>query len=398
MPLLPPLALLAALLVTAGLARSGLGARLAARPLLTLVLAAAAGLALRASGLPGPPPEAVREAARLGLAFLGFAAAQQCRPSRLGHVSLPALRLTLIALPLVAAGATAATFALLPGVGLRPAALVGVAFALGGGVFDEGAAMGAPLDPDVKRTVRLDTAAGLALGVPLAALTEAAFVPPDPSAALWDYAGLKLFAGAAVGGTIGLLGARLLRVRDASVPLAPLLAFALAFATCRALGFDAVMGGAACGLLYAEEAGLLGPVRSRIVGAGLRWVAPPALLAAGLLLGPILTDANLLMLLAASATLLVLAPIARGAALGGTALPGTARAFLSRFGGMPGVGAALFLLTLLASPALGGQSEALALGVIGLFGGVAIGRLASGPLVTRQVRAAARARRRRYAT
>ena len=398
MPFLPLVALCLAILVTAGLARSGAGAWLAARPLLTLGAGAAAGLGMQAAGLPGLPPDGVREAARLGLAFLGFAAAQQCRPSRLGTVCPPALRLAVIALPLVAVGAAAASFALLPGVGLRGAALIGTAFALGGGVFDEGAAMSAPLGDAVKRTIRLDAASALAFGIPVAVLVETAVVPPDPTVGVWRYAGFGLFAGTAVGGAIGLLAARLVRVRDASVPLAPLLAFAAAFAACRALGFDPVMGGVACGFLYSEEAGLLGPVRSRIFGAGLRWSAPPTLLAAGLMLGPVLVGADFLMLLAAGATVLVLAPVARGAALGATDLPDAARAFLSRFGGAPGVGAALFLLSLLASPALAAQSEALALGTLGLFGGVAIGRLASGPLVTRQVRAAARARKRRYAT
>lgn len=396
--LLPALALVAALLLCVGLARSGAGAVLFARPALTLALGAGAGLVLQFTALPAPPPEALREAARLGLAFLAFCAAQQCRPSRLGKVSPPALRLALLSLPLVALGTAAASFALVPDIGLGAAALVGIAFVLSGGVFDEAAAMQAPLAADVKRTVRLDAAASLALGIPLAVLIEGVIVPPGPGDALWDYAAFGLFAGAAVGGTIGLLAARLLPPRDAAVPLAPLLSLGAAFLACRLLGFDAVMGGAACGLLYSEEAGLLGPVRSRLFGAGLRWVTPPALLTAGLAFGPILRGADFLMVLAITAALLALQPLARGAALGGTDLPEEARAFLARFGAAPGVGAALFLLTLLASPALGAETEALALGALCLFGGGVLGRLASQPLITRQVRAAARAKKRRYAT
>ena len=397
MPLLPLTALLVSVLAAAVLARTGASARLADHPLLTFAVGAAAGFALDLTPAPPPPPEAVREAARLGLAFLAFTAAQQCRPSRLGAVCQPALRLAVIALPLVAVGAAAAIFALLPGVGVRPAALIGVGLVLGGGVFDEKAAMNAPLSAAVKRTVRLDTAAGLVVGIPLAVLVEVAIVAPNPNVPLWSYPGFGLFAGAAVGGAIGLLGARLLRPKDAAVPRAPLLTFAAAFAACRLLGFDPVMGGVACGLLYSEEAGLLGPVRSRLVGAGLRWVAPLTAFAAGLLLAPVAMGANLLMVLAACAILLALAPLSRGAALGAADLPDEARAFLCRFGGAPGVGAMLFFLSLLASPALAADSEALALGVLCVAGGLVLGRIASGPLVTRQVRAAARAKKRRYA-
>lgn len=398
LPLPPLLAPLLAVLVAALFARSGAARWLADRPLLVLAVGAAVGTAFRLSGLTGAPPEALREAARLGLAFLAFIAAQQCRPSRLPSVSRAALRLSLLALPLIALGSAAAVFALLPSVGLRSAALIGAVFALGGGVFDEREAMGAPLASATKRTVRLDAALGLVTGVTIAVLIEAAITPPLPGDRLWDVPAFGLFAGGAVGGTIGLLTGRLLRPKDAAVPSAPLIAFALAYAACVLLGFDGVIGGVACGLLYSEEAGLLGPVRSRVFGAGLAWTAPLGLFAAGAVLPPVLAGANVLMGVASAVVLLLLMPIARGAVLGDDETTPSERRFLARFGAAPGAGAALFLLALLASPALGEQGEALAVGTIGLIGGVCLGQVSSKPLVLRQVRAAARARKRRYAT
>ena len=397
LPLPPLLAPLAAVLVAVLFARSGAARWLADRPLLVLAAGGVVGVAYRLTGLSGAPPEALREAARLGLAFLAFVAAQQCRPSRLPSVSRPALRLSLLALPLIGVGTAAAVFALLPSLGLRSAALIGAVFVLGGGVFDEREAMKAPLAAATKRTVRLDAALGLLTAVTIAALVEAAITPPLPNDRLWDTPAFGLFAGGAVGGTIGLLAGRFLRPQDAAVPSAPLVAFGLAYAACVLLGFDGVIGGVACGLLYSEEAGMLGPVRSRVFGAGLAWVAPLALFAGGAVLPPVLASANVLMGLAAAIVLLVLMPLARGAALGEEGVAPEERRFLARFGAAPGAGAALFLLALLASPALGTQGEALAVGTIGLIGGVCLGQVSAKPLVLRQVRAAARARKKRYA-
>ena len=384
-------AALVALLAWAGVLRA-----LETRPALVLGAGVLVGTGLRLTSLPDAGPDAVREAARLGLALLAFTGAQQCRASRAGRLSPPALRLAVLAAPGLIGVTAAAVFALKPDLGLWSALLVGVALPLGIGAFDERLALGAPLAAETKRAVRIDAGLGVAFGVPLAVLVEAASVPPALGADLTETPGFALFAGAAVGGTIGLLAGRFVRVRDAAVPAAPFLAFALAYGGAHALGFDPVMAGGAAGLLYSEEATLLGPVRSRLFSAGARWCAPPAFFALGVLMGPVALGADLLVWLAALVPVLALRVALRGAALGGTNLPGADRTFLSWFGGGPGAGAALFVLSLMGSPSPGAQSDVLVIAALATAAGLVAARLGSGPLVTRQIRASARARRKRY--
>lgn len=382
----------------AGLAALGVSARLEHRAGIVLGAGLALGLVTAEAGLTGPAPDAVRAAARLGLALLAFTAALQCPPSRAARLSPAALRLAVLAAPGLTLVTAAAVFALKPSLGPWAALLVGAALPLGVGAFDERQALGAPLETPTKRAVRVDGALSVALGVPLALLLEAVSVGPAAGAPITEAPGFALFAGAAVGGTVGLLCGRMVPVRDARLPAAPFVAFALAYVGALALGFDPVMAGAAAGLLYAEEAPLLGPVRSRLFSAGARWLGPPALFALGALLGPVALGGDLLAWLAALVPVLALRAVLRRAALGGVSLPAADRGFLSWFGGGPGAGAALFTLSLMGSASPGAQADALGIAALGTMAGVIAARIGSGPLVTRQVRAAARARRRRYGT
>ena len=258
--------------------------------------------------------------------------------------------------------------------------------------------MAAPLPAEVKRTLRLDAAIGLVIGVPLAVLAEVAATPPGGGAGLGEAPAFGAFAGTALGGAVGLLAGRLIPVRDAAIPRAPLLALALAYVVTRALGYDVVLAALACGVLYSEESGLLGPVRSRLYSVSLRWCAPAAFFGLGALTAPVLLQLDLLAALAALVPLLVLRPVLRGAALGGVPLKPHERSFLAGFGGVPGAGAALFVLSLLGSPAPAAQAEAVTIAATGVFAGLVLARLASAPLVTRQVRTEARLRKRRYGT
>ena len=383
-------------LVVTLLARVGALRALEAQPALVLGGGVLLGMGLRLISAPEAGPDAVREAARLGLALLAFTGAQQCRLSRVARTSPAALRLAALAAPGLIAVTAAAVFALKPDLGLWSALLVGVALPLGIGAFDERAALGAPLAAETKRAVRVDAGLSVALGVPLAVLIEAVSIAPPAEADITRMSGFGLFAGAAVGGTIGLLAGRLVPVRGGGVPAAPFAAFALAYGLAYALGFDAVMAGAAAGLLYSEEAPLPGPARSRLFSAGARWCGPPAFFGLGLLMGPVALDADLLVWLAALVPVLALRVALRGAALGGADLPSADRGFLAWFGGGPGAGAALFVLALLGSPSSAAQPDVLVIAALATAAGLIAARLGSGPLVTRQVRAAARARRKRY--
>ena len=394
----PPGFALCCALGVAALAASGVLSRVEHRPALVLGAGVLAGFILREAGVPDAGPDAVREAARLGLALLAFTAALQCPLSRAARLSPAALRLAALAAPGLVAVAAAAVFALHPDLGLWSALLVGAALPMGIGAFDERLALGAPLETPTKRAVRIDAGLGVALGVPVAVLLEAMSIPPAPGAEITDAPLFALFAGGAVGGAVGLLGGRLLAVRDAGVPMAPFAAFALAYGGAWAMGFDPVMAGAAAGLLYAEEAPLLGPVRARLFSAGARWCGPPAFFALGALMGPAVVGADLLAWLAALVPALALRPMLRGAALGTAGLSAADRGFLSWFGGGPGAGAALFTLALMGSASAGAQADALVIAALATAANVVAARLGSGPLVTRQVRAAARARRKRYGT
>ena len=397
LPLPPELSPLPCVLVAFLLARTGAGAWAYTRPLVSLALGLGIGALYRASPLPAAEPEAVRAAARFGLAVLVFAAAQQCRFSRLSAVSSAALRLAGFGVPILVLLSAALVFALLPGLGVWSAVLVAVALPLGAGVFDERAALRAPLADETKRALRLDLVLALTLGIPLAVAAEAVSQGQAAGAALWDVPAFGVFAGGAVGGTIGLLGARWLPVKDAAVPAEPFLVFAIAYLAALLLGFDAVIAAALCGVLYSEEATVPGPARSRIVGAGLRWVAPLALFSLAATLGATLFRTDLLVWLSALVPALFLRIGVRRAALTGAPIPEAERRFLSSFGGAPGAGAALFTLSLLGADAAAAQGETLTILTIAVTVSVLFGQLASDPLVARQVRAAARAKKRRYA-
>ncbi|WP_036766825.1 hypothetical protein [Parvularcula oceani] len=386
--------LLALLVLAAG--RLGLLGQLANRPVTLLGAGIAGGFLYRRFGLPTPDPEAVRQAARLGLAVLVFMAAQQCRLSRLPRLSPAALRLVVLAAPSLIVAGAGVVFALLPGLGLWSAILVGTVLPLGVGGGDEREVLRAPIANATKRTVRLDSALSLVLMLPLALLVEAAGIAPAPYAPFSENVLYEAFAGAAVGGTLGLLAGRLLPVRGARLPAAPLFTLGASYAGALLLGFDGVLAAASAGLLYAQEAPLRGTARSRLFEAGRQWCTPLAVFGLGAILGPSLFQADLLVWLAALLPVLLLRGIVRSAALGAVDARQEDRTFLSWFGGAPAAGAALLVLSLLGSPSVAAQEGALGVAAVSVFAGIVVTRLSSRPLVTRLVHQTARARKRRY--
>ncbi|MBB4657762.1 hypothetical protein [Parvularcula dongshanensis] len=389
---------LSCILLVAALAHFGALAWFGARPLLTAGIGMAVGMAFRRFGLPGADPEGLAEAARLGLAVLVFLTIQQCRPSRLARLSPAAARLGLLGAPLLILASGAAVFAILPGLGLWSALLVGSLVPLGLGAVEEARALTAPIPDDTKRALRLEAAYALLIALPIGLLVAAAGVPPEPGDTFVDNTLFEAFAGAAVGGAIGLLGGRFLPIRDAAIPAAPLVVLVVAYLGTRAVGYDALLGAVAAGLLYAEEAPLLGPVRSRLYSAGVRWCAPPAFFALGAALGPVLFQSDPLIWLAALVPPLVLRPVVRSAVLGGTSLPVADKGFLSWFGGAPAAAAALFTVSLLGSASSAAQEGVVAVATVLVLASLAVTRLTSTALIRRLVHASARARKRRYGT
>jgi NhaP-type Na+/H+ or K+/H+ antiporter len=394
LPFLPPILLLGVLVALAAVRLLGEAAQ---RPLLMAAAGIAGGLGWQAAGLPSADPDALRIGARAGLALLVFAAAQQARLTMLPGLSLPALRLVILGVPALSAATAGTAFAVLPGLGPWSALLIGAVVPLGVGVFGERRLIAAPVGEPVKRAVRLDATFGLVLGVPLALLVEAASMPLPPFGGLADTALFASFAGAAVGGTAGLLAGRLQRAgRLGGGPLAPfglLLAVVLA---CLLLGFDEVMAAAACGVLFQQEARQGGRARGALFASGRRWAAPFAFLLLGWTLGPELPGADLLVWIGALVPVLVLKAVVRGAALGGTALGDQERSFLAWFGGGPGAGAALFTVSLLGSASDAAQPLAISVAAAAVFAGLVLARAVSAPLVTRLVHATARSKKRRY--
>jgi NhaP-type Na+/H+ or K+/H+ antiporter len=385
--------ILAGLLLT-GL-RFGTLSRLARHPILTLFLAVIFGFGAQLAGLEPIDPAIIGLVAQFGLAMLAFVAAQQCRLSRLPHVSRAAFRLAGFGTPMMMLLFAGSAYILVPNLDLWAALMVGAAFALGGAPAIAGPLLSAPVADETRKAARLETASLLALNLPLLLLIDAAAIPVEPSAPLYLNPLFDGVAGFAVGGTIGLLAGRLLPLSDAELPVLPFLVGVAAFVFAMATGFQPVMATVAAGILYSEEAPLAGPVRTRLWRTGERILMPIGLFAFGFVLGPLAVAGDLLTWMMALLAVTVVRAIPRYGVLTGSSLPVEDRTFLVWFNGAPGAATAFFLLYLVGSP-VGVQDEAIALGGATLILGLIATRAISRPLTSRLVQQTALAQKRRF--
>lgn len=355
-------------------------------PAMMLAAGAGASLIYRVSGGPFMPSEWVAAGADVLLAALAFAAACQFRVSRLASVCPASFRLTIGGAPLFLIVCGLAAFILVPQLPLSAAMLLAGALTLNGAAFDRRAVTDAPAHATIKAAVRLESAAILALGLPVAILLEAsASAAPQgmPLVTPLFEASRGLLIGFALGGSLGLAAAIYgNRFNTAQkTGFLPILAGAAAFLLAPILGAHPVIAAAAAGLLWGEQSNSLVTTRVRLRRLIEHNVAPIAYFAFGVLLAPRILQADLLSIVFALAAVTVMRAGPRLVSLKKTTLPKESQMFLAWFGGAPGAASALFLISLFDAASIVAQDAVLTVGALAIAFGVIAARLTARPLV-----------------
>lgn len=399
------LAFLAAIAAIPAVSTTRLARKAAAAPALTI--AAGAGLALLVGlfNLPEPPPDLIAFSAKAGLAILGFASAAQLRVSRLARQCPSSFRLTCGGAPLYFVACSLAAFIMLPALSFPSAMLVGGALMLNGSAFDRRAVIATPAPAGIKAAVRNESAAIIALGIPLASLLAAnatVSAPGEPALGPLMAASFAVLKGFAFGGVAGLAASlagawyrrRTLQQRALDGQFA-IIAGAGMFLIGPAFGCDPIVAATAVGLLWGEQTSAAATTRLRIRRYVDRAVIPLAYFAFGAILLPRVLQADMLSVVFALAAVTVMRAGPRLAILQTPMLPKESQMFLAWFGGAPGAASALFVLTLLGNPALVDADAVLMTATLAILFGVAAARLTSRPLARAFIRQNALARRKK---
>ncbi|MGE0409300.1 MAG: cation:proton antiporter [Amphiplicatus sp.] len=370
---------------------------IAEAPALLLSLGAAGAFLYRALGAPTPPTEFLAGAAEAGLGALVFVSAAQIRVSRFARVCPASFRLTLGGAPLFLVICSLGAFVLLPQLSMPSAMLLGGALMLNGAAFDRRAVTRAPAPASIKAAVRIESAAIIALGAPVAILIAGAATTPAPGDTplrpLLDQS-IAVAAAFAIGGAAGLGAARYGRRRGREI-LAVMTAAGGAYIVCALIGAAPVIAAGAAGLVWGEESRARLVARLRLRRFVERGVAPLAYFAFGAALGPRLFEADLLSILFAAAAVTVMRAGPRLAMLHTSRLPKESQAFLAWFGGAPGAASALFILSLMDNATLVDHEAFLTVAALSVIAGVFAARATSRPLANAFLRQTAIAKRRR---
>lgn len=368
-------------------------------PALLLAAGMCASLVYRAMGAPHLPSEWTAAGADALLAALAFVAAAQFRVSKLAKACPASFRLTVGGAPLFLIIGGLGAFILVPQLPLTAAFLVAGALVLNGAAFDRRAVADTPAPAVVKAAVRLESAAALALGLPIAVVLESiASAAPDgiPAIAPLYEMSLSIFSAFALGGGLGLAAATIgkhLKYRNNNAALA-ITSAALAYFLSPIVGAHGVIAAAAAGLLWGEDTQALVTTRVRMRRVVERNVAPLAYLAFGAALGPRILQADLLSVLFAMSAVSIMRAGPRLAALKQTSLPKESQMFLAWFGGAPGAASALFLISLFDAPSIVAQDAVLTVGALAVAFGVVAARASARPLVRVFLKETALARKR----
>lgn len=371
----------------------------AGMPALLLVAGGAASLFLQAFGAQPLPTDLIAAAAETGLAALVFVSAAQLRVSKFARRCPASFRLTLGGAPLFLIVCSLCAFILLPQLSLPSALLLGGALMLNGAAFDRRAVIDAPAPSAIKAAVRIESAAIIAFGAPVAILLAANAVaasPNEPAAAPLFFASIEVLKGFALGGAIGYLAARFLGRRaywrgGRAAAFAGLAAFLLA----PLLGAEPIIAAGAAGLLWGEETDARDVARLRLRRMVEQSVAPAAYLMFGFALAGRVLQADLLSVLFAAAAVTVMRAGPRLATLQSSKLPKESQAFLAWFGGAPGAASALFILSLVDDAMIVDHEGFLTVGALAVVAGVFAARITSRPLANAFLRQTALAKRRR---
>jgi len=336
-------------------------------PVMMMAIGVALSLIWRAGGGPFAHSEWVAAGADALLATLAFVAAAQFRITKLASVCPASFRLTIGGAPLFLIVCGLAAFILTPQLSFTAAFLLAGALTLNGAAFDRRAVTDAPCPATLKAAVRLESAAILALGIPVAVMLEgiATSAPQGmPLVTPVFEASLSVLIGFALGGALGFAAAfygNKLKFKNKATALAIAAGFA-GFVLAPLLGGHPVIAAAAAGLIWGEDTRALAVTRVRLRRIAERNAAPLAYLAFGLILAPRLFQADLLTVLFAAAAVTVMRAGPRLAALKQTTLPRESQMFLAWFGGAPGAASALFLISLLNAPSIVAQDAILTVG------------------------------------
>ena len=394
-------AVLAAILLS--LDRAKLLEKAARAPAALLFGGACLSLAYRLIGGPAAPAEWLAAGADALLAALGFAAAVQFRVSRLATICPASFRLTIGGAPLFLIICGLAAFTLAPNLTFASAFLLAGALTLNGASFDRRAVADAPAPAVIKGAVRLESAAILALGLPVAILLEAAAsAAPDgmPAATPIYEASFSALGAFAIGGLLGLAAAMIGNHLRDKRKRAPLAVGACVLATLGAVPFGAhpVIAAVAAGLIWGEETHAPATTRVRMRRIVEKLVMPTAYLSFGALALPQVAQADMLSVVFAIAAVTILRAGPRLASLGAANIGKESQMFLAWFGGAPGAASALFLISLFDAPSIIAQDAVLTIGALSVVFGVLAARITSRPLLRVLLKETAAARKRaRYA-
>ncbi|MFZ5618890.1 MAG: cation:proton antiporter [Pseudomonadota bacterium] len=399
------LAFLAAIAAIPAIASSRAARLIAAAPALTVAVGAVLAVIFGLLKLPQPPADWIAFAAKAGLAMLGFASAAQLRVSRLAQQCPSSFRLTFGGAPLYFFACSLAAFIMLPQLSIPSAMLVGGALMLNGAAFDRRAVVNTPAPAAIKAAVRNESAAIIALGIPVAALIAAnatVGAPGEPPLGPLMTASFAVLKGFAFGGGAGLAASlagafyrrRTMQQRALDGQFA-MLAGIVMFLAAPALGADPIVAATSVGLLWGEQTSAASTTRLRIRRYIDRAVTPLAYFGFGAVLLPRLFQADMLAIVFALAAVTVMRAGPRLAILQTPALPKESQMFLAWFGGAPGAASALFVMTLIGNPALIDADAVLTVTTLAVLFGVAAARLTSRPLARLYVRQSALAKRRR---
>ena len=356
-------------------------------------------LLARAAGTPALDARLLALGADALLSILIFVAAIQFRLSTLAKNCPASFRLTVGGAPVFLGLCGLSAFVLVPQLGLGAAFVLAGALMLNGAAFDRRAVANARTPSLIKTAVRFESAAVLALGAPafiaLEALATTAPMGQPAATPIFD-AARGMLIGFAIGGASGLLAAivgKKLRTPRSQIAIACFSAL-LAALLSSIFGGNILMTAAAAGLIWSEESPCRGLPRLRLRRSAELGIIPVTYFAFGLIMGPRLLEADLLIVVFALAAATLMRAVPRLASLHHSSYPREAQGFLAWFGGAPGAASALCLISLLDTAGLVGLDAILTVGTPSVFFGVIAARLSSKPLLDSYLKESARARKR----
>ncbi len=368
-------------------------------PAFVIVAGLCVSFLYRGLGAPALPTNWVASLAEAGLAALVFVSAAQIQVSRFARHCPASFRLTIGGAPLFLLICTLCAFVLLPQLSVPSALLLGAILMLNGAAFDRKAVTATPAPAAIKAAVRMESAAIIAFGAPVAVLIAGYATAPGAGQVALEpllETSVAALGGFASGGAAGYLAAKWAS-RAPGHPAGRYAFYAALFSVVFAalLGFNAIIAAGAAGLVWGQETDASATTRLRLRRVVEQSVPPAAYFLFGAVLGARLLEADLLSAIFAMAAVTVMRAGPRLATLQSSPLPKESQVFLAWFGGAPGAASALFLVSLLDDAMIVDHEALLTVAALAVLAGVFAARLTSRPLANAFLRQTAMAKKRR---